>query len=154
LAAPGRPRRSAVGWRGQLAGGEPGSEHRVPRPEEHIHRMTFDDPFQARGVRSSDPSRALDLLEQQATALSAAAAPAKIDYQGDERRYRARRRELEAILDQLGIRSPFPWDSLAECLAWGKTEFPQNYAARRADILARKDRVAELLQRRIDDHAA
>jgi hypothetical protein len=96
----------------------------------------------------------LDLLEQQASALSAAAAPEKIDYQGDERRYRARRRELEAILDRLGIRSPFPWDSLAECLAWGKTEFPRNYAARRADILARKDRVAELLQRRIDDNAA
>jgi hypothetical protein len=62
--------------------------------------------------------------------------------------------ELDAILDRLGIRSPFPWDSLAECLAWGKTEFPRNYAARRADISARKDRVAKLLQRRIDDHAA
>jgi hypothetical protein len=96
----------------------------------------------------------LDLLEQQASALYAAATPSKINYQGDERRYRARRRELDAILGQLGIRSPFPWDSLAECLAYGKTEFPQNYGARRADILTRKDRVAELLQRRIDDHAA
>lgn len=116
--------------------------------------MTFGDPFQADGVGPSDPHRALDLLEQQAIALSAAAAPSKIDYQGDERRYRARGRELDAILERLGIRSPFPWDSLAECLAYGKAEFPRNYAARRADISARKDRVAELLQRRIDDHAA
>lgn len=116
--------------------------------------MTIDDPFQAGAAGSPDPRRALDLLEQQASALAAAAAPQKIDYRGDERRYRAQGKELDAILGRLGIRSPFPWATLAECLAYGKTEFPENYRARRADISKRKAQVAELLQRRIDDDAA
>jgi len=116
--------------------------------------VTIDDPFQAGPTGPPDPRRALDLLEQQASALAAAAAPPKIDYQGDERRYRAQRKELDAILGRLGIRSPFPWATLAECLAYGKTEFPENYRARRADISKRKAQVAELLQRRIDDDAA
>lgn len=116
--------------------------------------MTIDDPFQAGAARPPDPRRALDLLEQQASALAAAAAPQKIDYRGDERRYRAQDKELDTILGRLGIRSPFPWATLAECLAYGKTEFPQNYQARRADISKRKAHVAELLQRRIDDDAA
>jgi hypothetical protein len=88
--------------------------------------VTIDDPFQAGAAGSPDPRRALDLLEQQASALAAAAAPQKIDYRGDERRYRAQGKELDAILGRLGIRSPFPWATLAECLAYGKTEFPEN----------------------------
>jgi hypothetical protein len=135
---------------------ETGVEERIrsSTPEEHTRRVAIDNPFQAGTAGPPDPRRAMDLLEQQASALAAAAAPPKIDYQGDERRYRAQGKELDAILGRLGIRSPFPWATLPECLAYGKTEFPQNYPARRADISKRKAQVAELLQRRIDDDAA
>lgn len=113
------------------------------------------DPFGDAAV-PADPHHALELLERQASALYAAAAPKGMSPSGNERAYRQGRQQLEAILVELGIPSPFPWASLEECLAFYKAEISGQgaYALRKKDLAARKARTAELLQRRIDDNAA
>ena len=79
------------------------------------------DPFGDAAV-PADPHHALELLERQASALYAAAAPKGMSPSGNERAYRQGRQQLEAILVELGIPSPFPWASLEECLAFYKAE--------------------------------
>lgn len=113
------------------------------------------DPFGDAAV-SADPHLALELLERQESALYAAAAPKGMSPSGNERVYQKQRRELEAILAELGVASPFPWASLEECLAFYKARIsgPGAYARRKKDISARLARTAEVLQRRIDDNAA
>ncbi len=77
------------------------------------------DPFGDAEV-PADPHRALELLERQASALYAAAAPKGMSPSGNERVYKKERRELEAVLAGLGVAMPFPWASLEECLAFYK----------------------------------
>jgi hypothetical protein len=121
---------------------------------EHTRRVNTD-PFGDAEV-PADPHRALELLERQASALYAAAAPKGMSPSGNERVYKKERRELEAVLAGLGVAMPFPWASLEECLAFYKATISGSgaYGRRKADIASRAAHTAEMLQRRIDDHAA
>jgi hypothetical protein len=111
-------------------------------------------------IADEDPAvaaeEAVDLVLALRDALTAASTPNKIDYVGDDRAYRRDHRKLAVILDTLGIRTPFPWSTLAAGVAAAKTEHIGNgaYAARRIFFKERADRVLTVLRARIADRAA
>jgi hypothetical protein len=113
-----------------------------------------DDDFET--AEPPDPAHALQLLDRLVGMVVSHVNPDSMNYRGSEPRYRQVRRELDSQLQQLGLRSPFPWDTLAEAKGVLKT-----YASQGGSHAARRGRVEELatslrsqLQHRLDDDAA
>ncbi|WDZ84035.1 abortive infection family protein [Micromonospora cathayae] len=98
----------------------------------------------------ANATHALGLLAAQFTELLSAVAPEKDAPKPNEREYRRRRRQLDAILDNLGIAAPFTWPTVAQAVAFAKTMQP-TYAGRRQYLRELYEPVAQQLQRRIDD---
>lgn len=92
--------------------------------------------------------RALQLLELQLAELAAAAAPSSMSHKPDEQAYQDRHRELEQLLDRLGVTTPYPWSSVATGVAALKSQFTGNgaYARRRTYLRQLLDPVAAELR--------
>ncbi|WP_431945589.1 abortive infection family protein [Micromonospora marina] len=69
----------------------------------------------------------------------------------DPRAYLRNRRRLNKLLKRAGIRSPFYWNTLDEWREYSKTEFPRDYAGRRAFVNKITREVRDALQERLDE---
>jgi hypothetical protein len=115
-----------------------------------------EDPREATSPDDPDPALALQILERLIGMVIAHVNPDDINYRGSEANYRRADGQLGAQLRRLGLRSPFPWSTLAEAKGTLKA-----HASGVGSHAARRERVEELasplrtqLQHRLNDNAA
>ncbi|NEA37476.1 abortive infection family protein [Streptomyces sp. SID13031] len=117
--------------------------------------MEFDDEHGA-SASSSDPANAIDLIEQLAAKLVAAANPPNINDRGDPAGYSRMHRRLNQTLSPMGVRNPFPWPTLVEGVAAAKLKATGvgSHSIRKDYFLQRAQVAITALEKRARDDAA